>query len=213
MKNSGVFFHCLFIHSNVCWVPVCWVTSEDTPGSPYEPETQMREAWGNRTSEQTRPPVWPWHLRDLLWCFWLRKKEIKPSSNEVHCVFVCLLKSLHLAILKGGLWLNLGISRGKNHKVWDLLTRKFPVVWQITVSTQPSSSERWRSHFQLALLLLLDFSSICLNQRLLYLFIDFSDLAITSWLPAVKDKDVALLFCPFFQWNCIIPPFLLNQSR
>lgn len=38
-------------------MPVCLVTSEDTPGSPYEPETQMREAWGDRTSEQTRPPV------------------------------------------------------------------------------------------------------------------------------------------------------------
>lgn len=139
MKNSGVFFHCLlihsFIHSNVCWVPVCWVTSEDTPGSPYEPETQMREARGNRTSEQTCPPVCgPGTFPICYDAFDLEKKDKTKFKWSSLCMFVCLPKSLHLAILKGGLWLNPGNQWGKNHKVWDLLTRKFPVVWQITVS-------------------------------------------------------------------------------
>ena len=88
------------------------------------------------TEPLSRPAtcVWPWHLPYLLWCFWLRKKDKTKFKWSSLCVFVCLPKSLHLAILKGGLWLNPGNQWGKNHKVWDLLTRKFPVVWQITVS-------------------------------------------------------------------------------
>lgn len=98
-------------------------------------QRHRRERLGEQNLWAAPPTcVRPWHLPSLLWCFGLRKKEIKPSSNEVHCVFVCLLKSLHLAILKGGLWLNPGNQWGENHKVRDLLTRKFPVVWQITVS-------------------------------------------------------------------------------
>lgn len=209
MKNSGVFFHCLFIHSfihsNVCWVPVCRGTSEDTPGSPYEPETQMWEAWGNRTSEQTRPPVCGPGTFPICYDAFDLEKKIKPSSNEVHCVYL-------FAYLRVYTWQSSREDFGWTQGISGERITKFGTCWpenslwsdRSPFPTQPSSSERWRSHFQLALLLLLDFSSMCLYQRLLCLLIDFSDLAITSWLPAVKDKDVALLFCPFFQWNCIV---------
>ena len=67
----------------------------------------------------------PWHLPSLSWCFWVEKRDKTKFKWSSLCVFVCLLKSLHLVILKRGLWLNPGNQKGKNHSL-GLVDQKIP---------------------------------------------------------------------------------------
>lgn len=126
----------------------------------------------------------PWHLPSLLWCCWLRKKEIKPSSNEVHCVCV-------FAYLRVYTWQSSREDFGWTQGISGERITKFGTCWpenflwsdRPLFPTQPSSSERWRYHFQWALLLLLDFSSIVLKSEasvFVYWFFRFSYNLLTS---------------------------------
>lgn len=130
-----------FIHSNVYWVPLCWTTSEATHRSLCWQEDQGTAPlhW------QLHLSMWLWCLPYLLWHFWLRRKRMKQSSTEVHCVLVCFLRAYTWQSSREDFgWTQW--TRGKE-------SQKSGICWpqnslwsdRLSFPTWPSSSERWKS--------------------------------------------------------------------
>lgn len=127
---------------------------------------------GNRPS--TRNPTYLcglWLLPYLLWHSWLRNK----GQNKVQVKFsvcVCMFPwSLHLLILKGGLWLNPVKEGERITKTWGFWMRKFPVVWQYHF---PHGLIReTKISLSVGLLASPDCASKCLHNTLLYWFFRF----------------------------------------